>query len=52
MNGDKTKKSSKSVDLDDLSTVMTFQGEPIPEKYKEIVRDLLRNLKDKEENEK
>lgn len=47
LDGDKDSDSkAKSVDLDDESAVMTFQGKPIPDKYKEIFKDILRGLDD------
>lgn len=36
--------SRKSVDLEDESTIMTFEGKPIPDKYKEMFKDILRRM--------
>ena len=36
--------SRKSVALEDESTIMTFEGKPIPDKYKEMFKDILRRM--------
>ncbi|USS86476.1 helix-turn-helix domain-containing protein [Fructilactobacillus cliffordii] len=38
-------KTPKAMDLGDLSTIMMFDGKPIPEEDKELVRNILRRLR-------
>lgn len=45
---DDNNNSLKSVALEDETTVITFEGKPIPDKYKEMFKDILERMENGE----